>query len=256
MKHVVEAETAEHAEDAAPKARSVLESLQPRQRLTGAEAAARSRFVAQMRVILPVIAVILIGIFFLSAKKQGPTDVRLNDFVENAAKVSEKYSVSGATVAGVTKDGKPYQIEFQSLAQSTADEQTADLVNPRATTQQTDTESNVVSADHGRLDNAQNHLQLRDNVAFSHKVAGENYLLKSDTADVDVKGGVVTVNSGVVGKSETGDLRADRMQAYNADGRVVFEGNVSIRITPKQAPAADKPPPAAKEPPAGVETPK
>lgn len=219
--------------------RDVLDSLAPRRRLTGEQAAARSRFVARMRVALPVVVLVLVGIFLLSARRGGTEDVRLNDFATEQVK-KQNMTVAGANIAGVTRDGKPYKVEFRELTQSVDDADIADLVDPKATTKG-DKEDSVVTAARGRLDQQKNELMLEKDVTLTHRIGGESYVLKAPSADVDVKGGVVTVTTGVVGTSETGGLRADRMTAYNADGRVVLDGNVSMRIYPKKKPEGAAP---------------
>lgn len=214
--------------------RERLDSLAPRRRLTGEQAAARSRFVSQMRIALPIIVVVLIGVFFASTRKGGGDDVLLSDLAVDPKTMSEKYAMSGADVAGVTKDGKPFRIEFEQLTQSAKSEEVADLVKPKATTHG-DKEDSVVTANRGQMNSQSNRLTLEDQVTLTHKIGGETYTLVAPTADVDVKGGVVAIDSGVTGTSATGGLRADHMRAYNAENRVVFEGNVSMRIYPKKA---------------------
>lgn len=233
-----EADKASADEAAAQSAarRDVLDSLAPRKRLTGAEAEARSRLVARLRVALPVVIVILLGVFVLSARRSGQDDVRLNDFATAQTK-KQNYTVEGAKIAGVTRDGKPYKVEFDQLTQAADNADVADLVRPKATTRG-EREDTVVTAESGRIDQKSNDLKLDRDVTLTHAIAGEKYVLKAPSADVDVKGGVVTVTTGVVGSSQTGGLRADRMTAYNADGRVVLEGNVSMRIYPKKRPGA------------------
>lgn len=215
--------------------RDVLDSLAPRRRLTGEQAAARSRFVGQMRVVLPIMVVVLIGLFFASTRKSGDDDVFLKDFADDPKALTEKYAMSGADVSGVTRDGKPYRIEFDSLTQSQDAEDVAELVRPKATTRG-DKEDTVVTANRGRMNSEDNLLTLQDQVTLKHRIGGETYTLTAPDAEVDVKGGVVTIDKGVSGASATGGLRADRMRAYNAENRVVFEGNVSMRIYPKKAP--------------------
>ncbi len=214
--------------------REALDSFAPRRRLTGEQAAARSRFVSQMRVALPVLVVVLIGVFFLSARKSDDS-FSLNDTKVDPKTFTEKYSMEGADVAGVTRDGKPYRIEFESLTQASGKEDVAELVKPKATTSG-GKEDSVVTADRGQMNSQDNRLTLEDHVTLKHRIGGATYTLTAPNADVDVKGETVTIDSGVTGQSETGGLRADRMRAYNAENRVVFEGNVSLRIYPKKKP--------------------
>ncbi|MBY0421588.1 MAG: LPS export ABC transporter periplasmic protein LptC, partial [Parvularculaceae bacterium] len=175
--------------------RGVLESLQPRTRLTTTQAAARSRFVSQMRVVLPIIVVVLVGVFFASARKDAGNDPRLSDF-KNAEEVKSTFELGGAKSAGVTKDGRPYTIEFDSATQDTDDSSVADLVKPKATTMRKEGENSVVTADKGQYDQQDNHLKLEENVRLTHVVAGEPYVIKAPTAEADVRDGVVTITTG------------------------------------------------------------
>jgi LPS export ABC transporter protein LptC len=219
--------------------RERLDSLAPRRRLTGEQAAARSRFVGQMRIALPVLVVVLIGVFFASSRKGGDDDLLLSETIRDPKSFTDKYAMSGADVSGVTKDGKPYRIEFESLTQAASKEDVAELVKPKATTHG-DKQDSVVTANRGQMNSKDNRLTLEDQVTLTHRIGGETYTLTAPKADVDVKGGVVAIDSGVTGTSATGGLRADHMRAYNAENRVVFEGNVSMRIYPKKAPQGDE----------------
>lgn len=225
----------EHATQSA-SGRRRLEALPTRRRLTGAEAAARSLWVRRLRIGLPIGVIGLVVVFLANTRSGEDNAAFLEDFKDSAA-LPEQASMAGASIAGVTKDGKPYRIEFDQANQIPGSDEVVSLEKPRAVTQGAQEET-IVAADRGEMRSKDNILTLTDNVTLNHAVGGKIYRLTAPSATVNVDEGVVVVDSGVEGASEDGTLRADRMRAYNGEQRVVFEGNVSMRLNPRLNPAA------------------
>ncbi len=222
----------ESGAEAARARRGVLETLETRQRLTTAQAAARSLMVRRLRIALPLVAVALVAVFLLNTRSKGVDDAFLKDFA-NLEATPEELHMANPRVVGIDDKGKPYEIIAESALQTPGAEDVVELVRPRAASRNAK-ETTVAYADRGVFQNSSKILELTDSVTVEHAVGGETYVLTTPAATVSINDETVETDAGVSGQSETGTLRADRMRAYNGEGRVVFEGNVSMRIYPKK----------------------
>ncbi|MEM8772387.1 MAG: LPS export ABC transporter periplasmic protein LptC [Pseudomonadota bacterium] len=215
------------------KGAAALTSIDFKTRTTGAEAEARSRLVRRLRVALPILAAILIVAFIINTRSNSVDQAFLDDFKTITA-ATEELRMANPRFAGKDDDGKPFEITADAAMQNPAEKDIVALESPRAVQGGDDTES-VVSAQSGLYRSEENILELSDDVTLEHELGANTYILRSPKATVSIKDQVVTSDAGVgaVGP-DGGALKADRMKAYRADGRVVFEGNVSMRIYPKK----------------------
>ncbi len=219
--------------------RGSLDSLTIRRRTTGEKAAARAEMMRRMRVALPVIALVLIASFFFSTRKGGGDNAFLEDFKDIDATTQNLSSVN-PQFSGVDAKGNPYEITAQSASQSPGSREVVELAEPRAVTAEGQGQS-VVVAKSGVFNTEDKKLELRDGVTFERALGRDIYVLKSPTAVVSIDEQTVVTGAGVEGEGPRGStLKADRMQANNRDGVVIFEGGVSMRIYPnKQPPDAE-----------------
>lgn len=224
--------------------RRMLESLPSRARTTGDQAAARSRLVRRLRIALPVMALVLVAAFLFNTKSNEVDQAFLDDFKDVSAS-AEELRMASPRFAGVDDKGKPFEITAEAALQNTNVEDVVSLERPKAV-QGDDDESTVVTAQKGVYRSDVNILELENDVTLQHEVGADKYIFRSPAATVSIKDEIVTSDAGVGGEGDDGStLQADRMKAYNAEGRVVFEGNVRMRIYPKKTksdtPNADKP---------------
>jgi lipopolysaccharide export system protein LptC len=210
-----------------------LETLSTRQRTTGEQALRRSLLVKRLRVALPVLAAVLLVGLALNTRSTGVDEAFLEDFADLQG-TPDEYRMANPKFAGVDDQGHPYEITAEAALQAQGDRDVVELVKPRAVTRGQD-ESTVVSAEKGVFQSDANVLDLSEQVTLNHSIGGDEYVLRTPAATVAIGAETVQSFSGVEGEGEAGTLRADRMRAYNGEGRVVFEGNVSMRIFPKRA---------------------
>lgn len=219
-----------------PQRRRVLDSLPSQARTTGDKAAARSRMVKRLRLALPILALVLLAAFFFNTKSNDVDKAFLDDFKDVSAS-AEELRMANPRFAGIDNEGKPFEITANTAIQNTKVKDVVTLDKPRAV-QGENHESTVVTANKGVYRSDINILELEDSVTLQHNVGAESYVFKSPSATVAIKDEIVTSNAGVGGEGTDGStLAADHMKAYNSEGRVVFEGNVRMRIYPKSAPA-------------------
>ncbi len=229
------------AADREPSGRTntgVLESLTIRQRTTGEDAAARARFMRRMRIALPVVALVLIATFLLNTRQGGVDDAFLNDFADLDAS-PQNLKTARPHFTGVDARGNPYEVTAEAALQQVNGGKIVDLEAPRAVTSARGAQS-VVAAKTGLFDADAKRLDLKGDVTFEHKVGGTNYVLRTDAATYTIDDRRVVSESGVDGEGGDGQqLKAERMSADDREGKLVFEGNVSMRIFPRREAAPE-----------------
>jgi len=213
--------------------KGALDSLTIRRRTTGEEAAARARFMRRMRVALPILALALVATFLLNTRKGGVEDAYLHDFADLEA-TPQNLRTARPHFTGVDAKGNPYEVTAEAVLQQAGGGKIVDLEAPRAVTSARGGQS-VVAAKAGVFDADAKRLDLKDGVTFEHKVGGTNYVLRTDAATYTIDDRRVVSDAGVDGEGGDGQkLKADRMSADDREGKLVFEGNVSMRIIPRK----------------------
>lgn len=219
--------------------RGALETLTIRRRTTGEAAAARAVLMRRLRIALPILALLLIGAFFLNTRNGREDDAFLNDFADVNA-TAQNLSSAKPQFSGVDNRGNPYEITADSASQKPESREIVELDEPRAVTAGAKDQS-VVAAKSGVFNTDDKKLLLKDGVTFERAIGRDNYVMKSPTATVSIDEQTVVTGEGVEGEGPGGSaLKADRMQANNRDGTVVFEGGVTMRLYPKQAGGAEE----------------
>ncbi len=221
------------------KRHGVLDSLPTRQRTTGEKAAARSVLVRRLRVILPLLAMVLVGALLVNTRPDVSDDAFLEDFANLEAKPEELRSTN-PRFAGVDDKGFPYEITAETALKAPGELNVAELIKPRALTNG-EKDSTTVSADRGFFQIDSKVLELNNGVILEHKIGGETYELRTDTAVITIADETIHTTGAVEGGGAAGTLRADSMRAVNSEGRLIFEGNVSMRIYPEKAKAIEAP---------------
>ncbi len=212
----------------------VLDSLPTHARTTGEQAIARSRLVKRLRLALPILALILIAAFLFNTGSRTVDTTFLDDFKQMQASTDE-LRMANPRFAGIDGQGRPFEITADAAKQNPGNRDVVELEMPRAV-QGHAGEETVVTADKGVYSAETSILDLSNGVRLEHQIGADIYVLRSPEATISIKDEVVTSNAGILGASQDGgSLKADQMKAYKADDRVVFKGNVSMRIFPKPA---------------------
>ena len=210
-------------------ARRVLEELPSQQRTTSAQADARSLLVRRLRIALPVMALLLVGVFFLNTTSNQVDEAFLEDFAHLDA-IPQELEMTNTSFAGINKKGQPFEITVTEATRTPTNDEILILDKPRAITS-ANSERSVVSANNGLYVQNEKVLELENNVTFEHAVGADNYVLRTPAATVLIDEDRVESDQGVMGEGPGGNtLSADRMKAYQSDGRIVFQGNVKLKI--------------------------
>lgn len=208
-----------------------LRNLPSRTRLTGEQAAARSVIIRRLRIALPVLALVMIGVFFLNAGQNTAEDVFLDEFKDINAEADELH-VAKPRFSGIDASGNPYDITAEAAVQLPGDDRMMELEKPHAITTN-DGKKSTLTANAGAFSSEANKLTLEDNVEFEHNIGNETYVLRTPAATFTIDDERVASDAGVEGDGPRGSsLSAERMLADNKTGQVLLEGNVRMRIFP------------------------
>ena len=209
--------------------RRILENLPSQQRTTSEQAIARSKLVRRLRIVLPVLAVVLIAAFFLNTRSNKVDATFLEDFA-NLEATPEELEMANPRFAGIDEKGQPFEITAAAATRTPNEDEVVSLNNPRAVTQGS-REQTVVFANSGFYRSKEKILELEDEVTLEHAIGGDNYVLRTPAATVLIDEDRVESDRGVEGQGPGGNtLSADKMKAYEDEGRIVFEGNVKLKI--------------------------
>lgn len=208
-------------------------SLTIRRRTTGEAAAARALFMRRLRIALPAAALVLVAAFLFNARPGAGDDAFLEDFADIEA-TPRSLETANPEFSGVDARGNPYEITAISATRRPEREAIVELKAPRAVTAGGG-EQSVVAAAAGVFNTEDKKLLLKDGVTFEHAIGRDNYVLTTSAATVSIDDQTVVSDNGVDGAGPGGaTLKADRMNADNRKGVVVFEGNVSMRLYPAE----------------------
>jgi lipopolysaccharide export system protein LptC len=212
-----------------------LETFSIRNRTTGEQAARRAALMRRLRVALPALAIVLVAAFLLNTRRDGADDAFLDDFADIGA-TAEGLQSKKPRFSGVDAEGAPYDITADSATQNLGEAKIYKLDRPRAESRGA-SETSAVEANSGVYDQDAKRLDLGDGVIFRRAIGRDNYVLKTPAATINVDDQTLVSDKGVDGEGPGGAaLKADRVAAEKVDGKVVFEGNVSMRIYPRKTP--------------------
>lgn len=210
--------------------RVILGNLPSARRMTGEQAEQRSRTVRRLRLILPVIAVLLVGVFLLLGQSSEEDSAFLDDLKVDEI-VAEEALVINPQFSGIDSAGKPYQITANTAAQNPDKDDLVNLEGPKAVLTD-DYAETVATAKTGFFRSGQKILDLKENVIFERIINGKSYTLRSEAAVVGIEEQTLKSSEGVSGETLDGKLRADEMEVFNQDGRVILKGNVRMKFEP------------------------
>lgn len=212
----------------AGEGRVALETLSIKRRTTSAKAAARSKLIRRLRIILPLMAAALVIALFQNMRSDTPDEAFLEDFTLDVT--PEQLEMANPRFTGVDGSGKPFEIVADTAVRAPEEQEALSLSNPKAVTQGDDAKT-VVVAREGLFQSEKKILQLDKDVTVEHTIGDGFYTLKTPAATVLIDDKIVQSDKGVVGDGPGGDeLQADRMTAYQDEDRVVFEGNVRLKV--------------------------
>lgn len=192
-----------------------------------------SKFVALVRIVLPLAALALLSTLFLFSDKVDPTQARLYSEVDVDALANEP-RVNKPEYSGMTRDGSELTVRAEVARPdlgggngTTADHLIAKLEAPSGTV--TD-----LSALSGRIDPVSDRMELRDKVAMQ---TSQGYRMNSDYVEMATDQSWLTSPGPVQGEAPFGTLEAGSMEMVRddkGDHDLVFNGGVKLIYQPQE----------------------
>lgn len=142
--------------------------------------------------------------------------------------------------AGVDANGAAFEVAAASAAQPRAAQDTFLLTRPTAKTGVGAPEMLSVRAPNGVYQSDDRTLDLDGGVVVTRGRGADMLAFTAPSATLLLGQRAVVSDTGVAGEGPMGLVSAKTMRADEADGRVVLEGDVRIRLTPNATPKSDK----------------
>lgn len=210
-------------------------SLEERARQAGRRVRRYSRLVTWMKVALPLAAVALIAVIFLSARDRGD----LSDIftAEELARLGAGMRLDNPRFAGVTDAGEPFVVRADWALPDSAMPRIVDLEEPRGEIELNDGRTIEVAAASGRLDRRRESATLTGGVTLEtsdgHRIETERVRVDFEARTANAPGPITA--EGPRGSVEAGSMRAAGGETGLADGQIWFENRVRLVFIPRES---------------------
>ncbi|MGI9378034.1 MAG: LPS export ABC transporter periplasmic protein LptC [Methyloligellaceae bacterium] len=190
------------------------------------QAKRHSRYVRLLRIIFPVLALSVAGLYFLSSS----FEINVGDLqakIERLEVSKDELTMVNPRLEGYTNTNGKYLVLADAAIQNLKN---PDLIKLNAIdaqlTEQDESWSRVLAAT-GSFHTKKEFMQLRGGIKVTSS-SGMNADL--DAADLDMKKQIIVSKSPVTVRMPSGTVDAEQMTLLGDDNEVVFEGNVKVRL--------------------------
>ncbi len=193
-----------------------------------------TRWVKSLRILLPLIAVGMIGLLILSAEQDDPVlpiqEIKTPSLPTASnnqnAPVIEKNELVNPQFESQTKDGKTYKITAENAVQKL---QQPDLILLKHPQGQLEMEPHplLVTADDGTYNQETQFMTLNQNVKISQEGNGE---IRLKSLEADLSRGEMFSPFPIEAEGAYGTLRADSLRITNNGMNIILEGPVRLTI--------------------------
>lgn len=197
-----------------------------------------SRLVALMKVALPLGAVALVAVIFLSARNRG--DLTEIFSPEELAQLGAGLRLDNPRFAGVTERGEPFVVRADWALPDRAMPREIELQRPRGEIELSDGRTVSVEAANGHLDRKRQTARLDGGVTVE---ASDGYRLETGELAFDFDERTARAPGPVTAHGPHGDIESGSMHAREgsgglADGQIWFENRVRVVFIPAQSDSA------------------
>lgn len=186
---------------------------------------AYSRFVHLMKVVLPMIAV---GILGLLVAWPGLQDT----IPEPAVRDGGALEMAGAQYLGIDGESRPFSIRAERAVRSPQNAAVMDLVDPEAEMTRADGSWVTIRAERGRYNEETGKLLLLDHVNLFHD-AGYEFL--TDEAHIDTVVGNAWGDRPVTGQGPVGEVFGQGFRLYDSGRTIVVTGPARLNLVGNSA---------------------
>lgn len=203
------------------------EAIRPRRLRKGS--ASYSRFVFLMKVVLPTVAVVLVGLIVVWPQlKVDQSQFKIGFARLKSTEIGDPTLVN-ARFVGSDRENRPFTVTAD-LAKHVLDKKAkVELEMPKADITAADGSWLALTADTGFFDRERKTLDLDGDVNLFHD-SGFEFMTK--TAHIDLNDGVAEGHDPVRGQGPFGTLRAEGFRMEERGNRIVFTGKSRMVIYP------------------------
>lgn len=192
-----------------------------------------SRLVRMMKIALPICAMLLIGLIFLSGRERGGV-VDLTT-TKDAAALAAGLELDNPRFAGVTENGEPYVLTATTALPDGAVPNRIDLNQPVGEITLSDARRIKVTSPEGRMFRKDEMLDLSGGVVAE---SSDGYRLVTDHVEVDIGKKTALAPGHLLAEGPRGSIEADHVRAEQGPGEarpvtLWFTGNVRVVFIPK-----------------------
>jgi|GEM_PF-825449 len=206
---------------------------------------AHSRIIRSMRLLLPLIAVGVVGLLMAWPRVED-TMAPIPDQAQKSGQATMgKNELLNPSFESEDSHQRPYHVKADRAVQNTQDPEVVMLDKPRGDMMINDNSTVSLEADSGKYRQKQERLLLQGNVKL---LDAEGFSMTMDKLLVDVREQTAISDTPVWGSGPDGTLEATGLKAEGKAGTLIFTGPARLVLTPKDesAPAS----PAQETPPA------
>lgn len=201
----------------------------------------RSRFVFLMRVVLPSVAALLIGLVVFLPQFRAHEERFSVGFSKIRVQDLESVTMLNARYYGTDDKNQPFTLTANFAAEENPGSQVYSLDAPKADLTTTDGNWLVLGAEIGLYSKTPQTLDLLGGVTFFHD---KGYEIQTSTAHVDLQNGSAAGDDPVKGHGPFGQVDSQGFRLFDRGARIIFTGKTKLVLRPtdtQPAPRTRKP---------------
>ena len=188
-----------------------------------------TRFVATMKLVLPVIAgVLVLAVIVWPQLKDEPERFRIGMSELKIENIGGQ-KLTNARYTGTGANGNPFTVTAQGMSQENKDDDIVGLTNPKADVTLDDGTWLALTAPAGDYSKSTEVLWLSDGVSLFHDAG---YEFKTESALVDLASSTAHGQRPVRGQGPFGTLEAAGFRILDRGARIVFTGEAHLVLFP------------------------
>lgn len=210
--------------------RAPLASVTPRSGPLGVGRRFSSRAVTFLKVALPLIALVLLGLVLAWPQlNPDPREFRLGSADLGADIATDASRMMKPRFVGTDDDNQPFSVVAESATHAGSADRIL-LARPKADVTLKDGSWVAVDAQEGLYDRVRSTLGLRGQVQVFHDAG---YEFVTEAADIDMAAGVAVGDKAVEGQGPFGHINSQGFQILDKGGRILFTGKARLELRPQ-----------------------
>jgi len=186
-----------------------------------------THFVRVMKVALPALAILLLGIVVIWARLAAQTDGFRIGYAAITSESVKNLRMLNARYFGIDESNNPYSISADAASQRSQNSDLVDMTSPKADFVSRSGASVIISADRGLYHQHSQLLDLEGNVSVYHELG---YELHTEVAHIDMKTNAAQGELAVEGHGPQGRLDGTGFKILDRGERIVVLGKSAVSL--------------------------